>query len=468
MTAAADEPPRRPTIPPEASRAASRAVRRLLAPVQAFLHVQAASGIVLVAVTAIAMVWANSPWHADYHALWHTPVGIGVGSWSFVQPLHFWVNDVLMTVFFFVVGLEIRREIHAGELADIKRAALPLAAALGGMLVPAAIYMAFNYGRAGEAGWGVPMATDIAFAVGVLALLGPRVPGALRILLLALAVIDDIGAILVIAIFYTAGVEVDGLGLSVLGIACTFAFRHLGVRSRWAYVIPGAIVWLGLYRAGVHPSLAGVIMGMLTPARAWFGREGFAAFAAPRIERAATLESHELLAELDKISVARREAVPPTEYLVHRLHGWVAFGIMPLFALANAGVEIGGADLSGDALYVVIGIVLGLVVGKTIGITGACWLACKLGIAARPRDSTWRGILLVGMTGGIGFTMSLFTAHLAFPRGTLLDTAKIGILIGSTVAALIGLGYGALTLRPPRPDEPAFVDEVVAERSAEV
>jgi NhaA family Na+:H+ antiporter len=462
------EPPRRPSIPPEASRAAARAVRRLLAPVQAFLRIQAASGIVLVAVTAIAMVSANSPWHGEYHDLWHTPVGFGVGRWSFVQPLHFWVNDVLMTIFFFVVGLEIRREIHAGELADWKRAALPLAAALGGMLVPAAIYMALNHGRAGEPGWGVPMATDIAFAVGVLALLGPRVPGALRILLLALAVIDDIGAILVIAIFYTSGVAFDGLGISLLGVTGVFVFRQLGVRSRWAYVIPGVVVWLGLHDAGVHPSLAGVVMGLLTPARAWFGKAGFAAYVTPRIERTATLESHELLAELDRISVARREAVPPTEYLVHRLHRYVAFGIMPLFALANAGVELGGADLAGDALYVVIGIALGLVVGKTIGITAACWLSCRVGIAARPRDTTWRGILLVGMTGGIGFTMSLFTAHLAFPRGALLDTAKLGILIGSTVAALVGLAYGAATLRPPRPGEPAFADEATAERSSDL
>jgi Na+:H+ antiporter, NhaA family len=456
------------SLPPEASPRAHRALRRLLAPVQAFLDIQAASGIALVVVTAVALIWANSRWADSYHALWHLPIGLGIGEWSFVQPLHFWVNDVLMTVFFFVVGLEIRREMHGGELSDLRRASLPLAAALGGMLLPAAIYAALNHGGPGAGGWGVPMATDIAFAVGVLALLGERVPPALRILLLALAVIDDIGAILVIAVFYSSGIQLSGLGLAAAGCALILVQQRLGLRRAWHYLPAGALVWAGLYRAGVHPTLAGVIIGLLTPARAWLGADGFAAQAGPLVTEAAAQPAHQLLGIVDEVGRLSREAAPPTESLVHQLHRLVAFGIMPLFALANAGVALGGAELSGAGLLVFTGIVAGLAIGKTFGIFLACWLTTKLGLCALPRDARWSGIVLVGMTGGIGFTMSLFVAQLAFPAGALLETAKLGILVGSTIAALIGLAYGALTLRKRSAAQPPFVDAATAESSADV
>lgn len=459
--------PARP-LPPEASARAHQALRRLLAPVQAFLQIEAASGIALMIATALALGWANSPWAHSYHDLWHLPLGFGLGDWSFVRPLHFWVNDVLMAVFFFVVGLEIRRELHAGELSDVRRASLPLAAALGGMLLPAGIYLALNYGRAGMHGWGVPMATDIAFAVGVLALLGPRVPPALRILLLALAVIDDIGAILVIAIFYTDGVKLSGLGLALVGVLAIVVQQRLGARRAWSYIPVGAVVWVGLYVAGVHPTLAGVIIGLLTPARAWLGAEGFAHEAAPLVAEAPRQRSHELLGVLDEVGRLRREAVPPTEYLIHRLHSVVAFGIMPLFALANAGVSLGGASLHGDGIYVFAGVVAGLVVGKTFGILAACRLTTAVGLAALPRDAKWRGVALVGLTAGIGFTMSLFVAQLAFPPGPLLETAKLAILVGSAISAVLGLAYGAATLRAPAAGEPAFVDAATAESAAEV
>lgn len=455
-------------LPPEASARAHQALRRLLAPVQAFLHIEAASGIALMIATALALGWANSPWAHSYHDLWHLPLGVGIGEWSFVRPLHFWVNDVLMAVFFFVVGLEIRRELHAGELSDVRRATLPLAAALGGMLLPAGIYTLFNYGRAGIHGWGVPMATDIAFAVGVLALLGPRVPPALRILLLALAVIDDIGAILVIAIFYSDGVQFSGLGLAVVGGLAIIVQQRLGARRAWNYIPAGMVIWAGLYAAGVHPTLAGVIVGLLTPARAWLGAEGFAQEAAPLVADAPRQRSHELLGILDEVGRLRREAVPPTEYLIHRLHRLVAFGIMPLFALANAGVSLGGASLHGDSAYVFAGVAVGLLVGKTFGILAACRLTTAVGLSALPRDASWRGVALVGLTGGVGFTMSLFVAQLAFPPGPLLETAKLAILIGSAASALIGLAYGAITLRAPAPGEPAFVDAATAESSTEV
>ncbi len=464
-----DSPPAAPPrLPPEASPRAHRAVRRLLAPVQAFLQIQAASGIALMIVTAIALIWANSRWAGSYHALWHMPVTIGFGDWQLAQPLHFWINDVVMTVFFFVAGLEIRREIAGGELSDLRRASLPLAAALGGMLLPAGIYAVLNHGGAGASGWGVPMATDIAFAVGILALLGSRVPPALRVLLLALAVIDDIGAIVVIAVFYSSGVQLAGLAVAAAACLLIVFLQRFGLRRGWHYLPAGALVWLGLYQAGIHPTLAGVLIGLLTPARAWLGPEGFAAAAAPLVDEASRAPAHGLLELVDEVGRLRRESVPPTEYIVHKLHSLVAFVIMPLFALANAGVALGGAKLSGDGFTVFLGIVLGLVVGKTFGIFLTAWLTAKLGLCSLPRDTRWSGVVLVGMTGGIGFTMSLFVAQLAFPPGPLLETAKLAILVGSAAAAILGLAYGALTLKAPAANAPAFADAATAESSNEV
>jgi NhaA family Na+:H+ antiporter len=362
--------------------------------------------------------------------------------------VHFFVNEMLMTLFFFVVGLEIRREIYEGELAGLRRAALPLAAALGGMLVPAAIYAGFNVGRAGAAGWGIPMATDIAFAVGVLTLLGSRVPGSLRILLLALAVIDDIGAILVIAIFYTAGIAPAGLAIAGAGVAGVLVLRAIGVRSLVAYAGPGLIVWIGLFHAGVHPTLAGVLLGLLTPVRSWFGTAGFAAATQSHLDAMPAAGDHAaLMQHLREIETARREAVSPAERLVHALHPWVAFGIMPLFALANAGVPFGGADLGGDGWYIFLGIVVGLAAGKPIGIFAASAVAARTGVALRPASTSHLGVAVVGIVGGIGFTMSLFVAHLAFPPGPMLDTAKLAILVGSAAAATLGLLAGLAVLR---------------------
>jgi Na+:H+ antiporter, NhaA family len=334
---------------------------------------EASSGIVLLATAAVALAWANSPWRESYAALWRTPFGIRLDAFTFERDLHFWINDGVMTAFFFVVGLEIRRELHDGVLSDARRAALPLAAALGGMLFPACIFAAVNHGHASIAGWGIPMATDIAFAVGVLALLGSRVPPALRILLLALAVIDDVGAIVVIAIFYSAGIEPSGFG--------------------------------------IHPALAGVALGLMIPARVGVGR-----------------------------------AASPAERIHRALQGWVAFGAMPLFALANAGVSLGDAKFSGESLLVFSGVGVGLVIGKPLGILCFSWLATKLGLAALPRGVTWPQVGVVGVVAGIGFTMSTFIATLAFPVGTNLETSKVAILFGSGVAAVLGYALGRVTL----------------------
>jgi Na+:H+ antiporter, NhaA family len=438
-----------PDNPPGSWSAARWLAKRAFAPVERFLAIEAASGIVLVVAAVVALAWANSPWRDSYTALWHTPFGVKLGPWSFERDLHFWINDGVMTIFFFVVGLEIRREIHRGELSELRRAALPLAAAVGGMLVPACIFLLVNRGRASVGGWGIPMATDIAFAVGVLALLGKRVPPAIRVLLLALAVIDDVGAILVIAIFYSSGIAPMGFVVVGAGMLAILAMQMLGVRSPWAYVIPGAVVWVGAYRAGIHPTLAGVAVGLMTPVRAWFGKQAFlesADASVSAVRENGETDERGLLAHLDHLNKAQREAVSPVERIQHALHGWVAFGAMPLFALANAGVSIGGASFSGDSLLVLFGVGAGLVVGKPIGILAFSWLATRLGATALPRGTTWSQMAVVGTVAGIGFTMSIFIAKLAFANGALLETAKLAILVGSGVAALFAYVLGRTTL----------------------
>ncbi len=432
--------------PPEAWAPVRRAAAAITSPIQTVLAIEAASGLVLLAATVAALLWANL-WPASYDHLWHTPIGLSLGSWSYTQPLHFWVNEGLMTIFFFVVGLEIRREIFEGELATLRKAALPLAAALGGMLAPAAIFAMLNAGRAGSAGWAIPMATDIAFAVGVLTLLGSRVAPALRVLLLALAVIDDIGAIVVIALFYSAGIATDGMIIIVGGIVVICLLRAAGVRRALVYLPPGVLVWAGFLVTGIHPAIGGVLLGLLTPVRPWFGPSGFAETTMAQLEEVTKKERHELQETLAVIAQARREAISPAENLIFILHPWVAFVVMPIFALANAGVVIGGADLTGDDLWLFVGVVLGLAIGKPIGITLASLGSSSLGITARSSDMTRPGILLVGMVGGIGFTMSLFIAQLAFKPGPMLDTAKLAILVGSGTAMVIGLLFGLVTQR---------------------
>ena len=447
------------TGPPGSWRRARSLVRRAFAPVERFLAVEAASGIVLLVAAGIALLWANSPSRESYGALWHTQVGMTFGAFSFERDLRFWINEGLMTIFFFVVGLEIRRELHGGELSSLKRAALPLAAAVGGMVVPASIFLLLNRGRASGDAWGIPMATDIAFAIGVLALFGKRVPPALRILLLALAVIDDVGAILVIAVFYSSGVAPRGFVIVGAGLAVILGMRAVGVRNPWVYVIPGVVVWAGTYAAGIHPTIAGVALGLLTPAQAWYGPQGFADRAEASVSAVRDHDGKDervLLSHLDHLNQARREAISPVESVEHGLHGWVAYAIMPLFAFANAGVSLGAPAVGGDSLGVLLGVCLGLVVGKPIGILALSLLAARAGLAALPRGVTWSQVGLVGVVGGIGFTMSLFIAQLAFPGGDHLETAKVGILLGSGVSAVAAylLGRFVLPSAPPTATAP--------------
>lgn len=427
---------------------------RAFATLDRFLHIEAVSGIVLLIAAAIALIWANSPFAPSYHALWHTPLSIGLGSWVFSQSLHFWINDALMTIFFLVVGMEIRREIHEGALSNPKQAALPMAAAVGGVVVPALIYLALNSEPTRQHGWAVPTATDIAFAVGVLALLGRSIPGNVRVFLLALAIIDDIVAVLIIAVFYSGGLDYSGFGVAVAGIVMVLCLQQMGVGSAYAYVLPGAVIWIGLLMTGAHPTLAGVVLGLMTPvlsirmrerplevvsriAQDLLGRDGDAA-------RSASLLAH----PLRQLRVAQRELLPPVVRVQMALHPWVAFGVMPLFALANAGVNLGGIDLStSEPQWIMAGVALALVLGKPLGVVGVSWIMVRLGLCRLPPGVSWDGICLIGLLAGIGFTMSIFIAMLAFADESLLGAAKLGVLLGSLIAALLGLGWGAVYVR---------------------
>ena len=433
------------TVPPEASVRAQAVARKLTGSIEKFLHIEAASGVILLVMAVIALIWANSPWSASYEHVLHAPIAVGFGDYVFSKSVHFWINDILMIIFFFVVGLEVRRELFEGELSTPRRAALPAAAAIGGMLVPAVIYLVINAGSPSISGWGTPMATDIAFAVGVLALLGRRVPAALRVLLLALAIIDDIGAILIIALFYSSGIELAGLGVAAGAVAAVIVMQRLGIRRPILYVAPGVVLWAGMLWAGIHPTIAGVILGLLTPVRSWFGQSGFVAEAEQVIERVreGNGQDGELLAELVHLDLARREAVPPVTRLEAALHPWVAFVIMPLFALANAGVVFDGLNFgSGDASLILIGITAGLVIGKPLGVIVFSWIVVKLGWATLPRGVSWAGISVVGFVAGIGFTMALFIGSLAFADPASLGVAKLAVLVASGIAGVIGLAIG--------------------------
>jgi NhaA family Na+:H+ antiporter len=446
-------------MPPEAWVPARRFAQAVRGSVDRFLHIQAASGIILLVAAAVALVWANSPWGESYDHVWHTPISIGVGRFVFEESLHFWINDLLMTVFFLVVGLEIKRELVEGALSDVKRAALPVTAAIGGMLVPAAIYLLLNPEAPTRHGWGVPMATDIAFAVGLLTLLGRRVPATLRVLLLAVAIIDDIGAILVIAVFYSTGFAIDGLLLAAAGIALIFLMLKMGVRPSPLYAIPILIMWAGMVKTGIHPTIAGVIAGLTAPVRSWFGTEGFLNTARDVLDeiQAQVERGHDakdLVEPLERLKLARQEALSPALRVEVALHPWVAWFIMPLFALANAGVSIGGIDVDGTGFWTVTaGVFFGLVVGKPLGIMAFSWLATKLGLCTLPDGVNWRGMFVLGSVAGIGFTMAIFITELAFADEALLGTAKLAVLIGTVVASTIGLVCGRIFFAQEQPPE---------------
>jgi NhaA family Na+:H+ antiporter len=421
-------------------------IDRILRPFQQFVRHETSSGLVLLACALIALVWANSPWTAAYEHLWEQPVTIGHPRWGLTMSLHHWINDGLMAIFFFVVGLEIKRELMIGELSTRQTATLPIAAALGGMIGPALIYAAFNAGTEGARGWGIPMATDIAFALGALALLGPRVPTALKVFLAALAIADDLGAVLVIAVFYTADLSIVSLLVAGVLFFALLGANRLGVRNAAVYALLGIGLWLAVLASGVHATIAGVMLALTIPARTRINEEEFIAWAENSLAnfRAACEPGTTVLTNpghqhaIHQLEEACEAAQAPLYKLEDKLHTFVAFGIMPLFALANAGVRVVDGSLSVLASPIVLGIVLGLVLGKPIGITLFSWLSARTGVAALPGDVTWDSLHGVSWLGGIGFTMSLFIANLAFAGTPHLEEAKIGILLASTIAGVTG------------------------------
>lgn len=422
-----------------------RIPRTIIQPAQRFAAVEAAGGIVMLAGAIVALVWANSPWSAGYEQLFDTVIEFGIGDLVHLDlTLHGWINDGLMSLFFLVVGLEIKRQLVHGELRDRRAAALPALAALGGMIVPAAIYVVLNLGGATD-GFGVPVATDIAFAVGVVTLAGSSVPLGVRIFILTLAVVDDIGGIVVIAVFYAEGVSGVWLLVAAACVAGTFVARRLEIRSLVPYIGLGVICWYALHEAGVEAAIVGVVFGLLTPAEPFhdpsrFG-EGIEEFVA-RFEGS----DHAVPTEVAQYV---REVASPLDRIEHTLTPWVSFAIVPIFAIANAGVSVSTSGLDGN---VFLGVLLGLVLGKLVGVVGFTALAVKLGIGVLPQRTTWSHVTAIGATAGIGFTVALFVAGLSFDDPDLLRSAKLGILAASTLAGILGYALLRRATRRAAPD----------------
>ena len=416
--------------------------RSVARPVNRFLHVEASGGLLLVASAVVALIWANSPWAASYRDLWSTEFTVGLGGHAITEDLRHWINDGLMTLFFFVLGLEIKQELTTGQLTRPRDAAVPAAGALGGMVVPALVFLAFNLGGTGVGGWGIPMATDVAFALGVLALLGDRVPPELKVMLLGLAIVDDVGAIIVIAAFYSAGLHLGWLAAAVGGLVLVVVLRRAKVRYLPLYVALGSGVWLATFESGIHATIAGVALGLLAPARPFLPEVD-----ADRIADELSADQAVTAAEVRDISFRVRESIPVTERLQDVLHPWTSYLIVPVFALANAGVALSTRGLSDAARSpVTIGVAVGLVVGKLVGVAGGIAVAVRLGIGRLPAGVTTRHVLGMAGIAGIGFTVSIFVTGLAFDDPLLSDQATTGVLAASVIAA--GLGSAILLGRP--------------------
>ena len=444
--------PVRPAMEPTWSRSERTVPRVILRPLQEFLQTSTSGAILLFAAVVVALLWANSPWKESYDELWLTRVSVGIGSWSLDKDLRFWIDDGLMALFFVLVGLEIKREVVSGELRDRRAAMLPALAAVGGMIVPALVYVAVA-GRTAPGGWGVPMATDIAFALGVLALAAAHAPASLKSLLLTLAIVDDIGAIIVIAVFYSDGVVWSWLLAALSLTALVLVSQRIRIRATGVYLLLGVALWYATYRAGIHPTIAGVVLGLLTPAHA-FQRPAAVSEEAHRVADETMDEPEPPDADATAwLSLAwlSREAVSPLARVEHVLLPWSSFVILPLFALANAGVTLTGGAV-GDALtsVVALGIVLGLVVGKPVGVLLASVAGVRSGLGRLGRDVGWGHMAGLGMTAGVGFTMALFIAGLAFESDPVrLGYAKVAILAASVIAGVAG--YAVFRFLPARP-----------------
>lgn len=424
---------------------------------QRFFRTEALSGLVLLTLAICALVWANSRWADVYRAFCETPVSIGVATHTLTLTLHQWINDGFMAVFFLLVGLEIKRELIAGELASRKKAALPIAAALGGMIVPALLYLAFNPLGPRAHGWGIPMATDIAFALGVLALIAPRAPTSLKVFLAALAIVDDMGAVIVIAIFYSGAIAWSALGAAAIVILGLVALNVARVTRLWPYLACGVVLWFFMHESGVHATIAGVLLAMTIPTRTCINAAQFSREARTLLDRFDRTETGDLVVLTSKgqqdalfaLDRASAGVTAPILTLEHALHRFSAFVVMPIFAFANAGVKIGGPITQAN---VAVGVFAGLLVGKPLGIAGASWLAVKLRVASLPEEMSWRMLRGAACLGGIGFTMSLFIAMLAFDDLAAIGAAKLAILGASLLAG--ALGAMVLNFRRPARRQP--------------
>lgn len=422
---------------PDVASIPARPIERVTAPFERFLHIEAASGVVLLACTLIALAFANSSMASAYQAFWEQPLRVLIGGYGLDYPLWYWVNDGLMTLFFFVIGLEIKRELVSGELSEPRKVVAPVACAIGGAVVPVLVFLVLQPGGGAERAWAVSMATDIAFVVGCLSLFGKRVPRGLKVFLLSLAIVDDILAVLVIAAFYSGGLSYPALAGALAAIAVVVALNRLGVRTVSAYLFVGAVTWLFMLKSGIHPTVAGVVLGLLTPASAWLGERSLLDVlgrTAGAIRTKAHPDAARRLA-IGTVRFAAREAMSPLERLETGLHPWVGFVIMPTFALANAGVAVRfGALMEPLSLAVAAGLVL----GKPLGIVLAAAVVVKAGWSSLPEGMGWRAVLASGCLAGIGFTMSLFVASLGL-EGDLLAVTKTGILVGSALSLCIGM-----------------------------
>lgn len=434
--------------------------RIIITPFQRFLQTEASGGILLIFFTVLALVWANSAWSASYDNLWSTKFTIGYGDWALSKALILWVNDGLMAIFFFLVGLEIKREVLVGELSTLKQAALPFFAAIGGMVVPALLFVGLNYDKPGADGWGVPMATDIAFSLGILSLLGKRVPLNMKIFLTAFAIVDDIGAVLVIALFYSGTIYLTALYIALALFVVLIILNILNVRKKTIYILIAAVIWYFFLKSGLHPTIAGIMVAFTIPisskirASEFVGEieDGLKIFKNAPNSPEEKLLNYKQLSSVESISYAAKNVEPPLQTLEHGLHNLVAFFILPVFALANAGVALGDA---GSALSsaLTINIALGLFVGKTVGVAFLSWVGVKLNLAGLPEGIKWMHLIALGMLGGVGFTMALFIANLAFTDPELINQAKTGIILGSTIAALGGYFILKSILPKPLPED---------------
>lgn len=435
----------------------SRPIDRLLIPFGRLLHHELTGGLLLFAAAALALLWANSPFQGSYHDLWHTHLSLTFGSFVVDKSLHHWISDGLMAAFFFLVGLEIKREMIGGQLSSWRDALLPFAAAAGGLCLPAILYLVANPpGAPGVSGWAIPTATDIAFALGVLSLLGRRVPVALKVFLTAIAIVDDIAAVLVIALFYTGEISLAHLGFAFLALLVMAVGNLLGVRSAWFYALVGiGCVWTGFLLSGVHATLAGFLAALTIPARPTVDEEHLVSRLGEQIEAfqqippnsIPLLESQQRLL-LNHIRQQVNHADTPLQELEEALHPLIMSVVLPLFALANAGISLGQELREHLMSPIAVGIMVGLVLGKTLGIFGATWIAVKSGLASLPKGLAWPQVFGVSMLGGVGFTMSLFITQLAFPDSMMVDQAKAGILTGSVLSALLGCAFLWRLTRP--------------------